>query len=290
MTLTATTPRRGHVLGLSAHGFHRVVYWEWGAADNPRVVIAVHGVARNGRDFDVLGETLAPTHRVVAVDMPGRGESQWLADPHDYAFTTYLATLNAVIARSGAESVDWVGTSMGGLLGMVAAAQPNSPVARLVVNDVGPVIEPAALVRIGSYLGQAPSFDTFDDIERYVREISAPFGPLTDTQWRHLTHTNVRQGDDGRWRLAYDPDIAVPFKSAAAPPDLWNIWDAIRCPTLVLRGAHSDLLSATTAAQMAARGPRATVVEIDDVGHAPMLLSHDQLEPVVAFLRAPSPS
>lgn len=286
MALTASSPRRGELLGLSAHGFHRVAYWEWGAAGNDRVVLCVHGLARNGRDFDVVAEALAPTHRVIAVDMPGRGESDWLADPADYNFSTYATTLTALIARSGARSVDWIGTSMGGLLGMVAAAQPKSPVTRLVVNDVGPLIEPAALARIGSYVGQAPAFDTFDAMERYLREISAPFGVLTDAQWRHLTETNVRQGPDGKWRMAYDPGIAVPFRSNPAPPDLWGVWDAIRCPTLVLRGAQSDLLSATTAAAMAARGPKPAIVEFAGVGHAPMLLEEAQIAPVVAFLRS----
>jgi pimeloyl-ACP methyl ester carboxylesterase len=274
-----------HLRNLSPHGFHRVVYHEWGDAANPRVVICVHGLARNGRDFDALAEALAPTHRVLAVDMPGRGESAWLADPHDYVFPTYLGVLNALLARSGAETVDWVGTSMGGLLGMVMAAQPQSPVARLVVNDVGPVIEPAALARIGEYVGLDPTYDTFADIERYIRAVSAPFGALSDAQWEFVTRTNVRQRPDGKWGLVYDPGIAVPFRAQPAPPDLWALWDAIACPTLVLRGAQSDLLSATTAAAMAARGPKPRVVEFAGTGHAPMLLAPEQYEPVVAFLR-----
>jgi pimeloyl-ACP methyl ester carboxylesterase len=237
----------------------------------------------------VLAEALAATHRVLAIDMPGRGESDWLADPNDYVFPTYLTTLVALIARSGVESVDWIGTSMGGLLGIVAAAQPRSPVARLVVNDVGPVIEAAAIERIRGYFGADPDFATYDDSERYIRTVSAPFGPLTDAQWAHVTRTNVRQRPDGRWRLAYDPGIAVPFRASAAPTDLWGVWDAIRCPTLVLRGAQSDLLSSPTAAQMAARGPKPAIVEFPGVGHAPMLLSPEQTEPVVRFLRAPVP-
>src|SRR5262245_39223679 len=132
--LTKTSPRELHLRGLSPHGFHNVVYYEWGDASNMDVVVCVHGVGRNGRDFDVLGEALAPTHRVLAVDMPGRGKSDWLADPNDYVFPTYLATLTALIARSGADAVSWVGTSMGGLLGVVVAAQPKTPVVRLVVN------------------------------------------------------------------------------------------------------------------------------------------------------------
>jgi pimeloyl-ACP methyl ester carboxylesterase len=281
-----TAPRTCEIRSLSPHGFHRVVYYEWGEPANPRVAICVHGLGRNGRDFDTLADALSTTHRVLSVDMPGRGESEWLADPNDYVFPTYLTTLTALIARSGAESVDWIGTSMGGLLGITLAAQPKNPVARLVVNDVGPTIEPAALDRIRGYFGLDPTFASYAEIAQYLRAVSAPFGPLTDAQWEHLTRTNVRPRAEGRWGLAYDPGIAVPFRAAAAPPDLWGLWDAIRCPTLVLRGAQSDLLSAATAAQMAARGPRPAVIEFDGVGHAPMLLSEDQIDPVVRFLRA----
>lgn len=288
--LTQSSPRTRHFCGLSPHGFHRVVYFEWGAPDSLDVVVCVHGVGRNARDFDVLSEALALTHRVLAIDMPGRGESDWLADPNDYVFPIYLSTLTALIARSGAESVGWVGTSMGGLLGMVMAAQPKTPVARLVVNDVGPAIEPAALARIGDYFGKDPTFATFAEIETYLRQISAPFGPLTDAQWAYVTQTNVRQRADGRWGLAYDPGIAVPFRAQPAPPSLWGVWDAIRCPTLVLRGAQSDLLSKVTAEQMATRGPRPQVLEFAGVGHAPMLLAPHQVDPVVAFLRGDVPA
>ncbi len=283
--LTETAPRTLQFRSLSPHGFHRVVYYEWGDAANPRVVICVHGLGRNGRDFDVVAETLAPTHRVLAVDMPGRGMSDWMADPNDYIFPTYLATLTALIARSGAVDVDWIGTSMGGLLGIVLAAQPKTPVRRLVVNDVGPQLDAAALARIGSYIGQDPTFATYPEIEGYLREISAPFGPLSDEQWAYITRTNVRERADGRWGLAYDPGIAVPFRNTPAPPNLWPLWDAITCPTLVLRGAQSDLLSREVAGEMALRGPRPKVIEIAGVGHAPMLLSPDQYLPVVAFLR-----
>jgi len=221
MSLTTTAPRRCQLQGLSPHGFHRVVYYEWGDPGNDRVAICVHGVGRNGRDFDVVAEALSATHRVLAVDMPGRGLSDWLADPNDYVFPTYLTTLTALIARSGAENVDWVGTSMGGLLGITIAAQPMNPIARLVVNDIGPAIEPGAIDRIRGYFGTDPTFASYADIGQYVRTISAPFGNLTDAQWEHVTRTNVRQRADGRWGLAYDPGIAVPFRVSAAPPDLW---------------------------------------------------------------------
>jgi len=285
MPLTRSEPRRRHFTSLSPHGFHRVVYFEWGEPANPRVVLCVHGIGRNGRDFDVFAEALSSTHRVLAVDMPGRGESDWLTDANDYVFPTYLTTLTALVARSGAEAVDWVGTSMGGLLGMVVAAQRGSPVARLVVNDVGPTIEPAALDRIRGYFGLDPTFATYAEVEQHIRTVSAPFGSLTDAQWEHVTRSNVRQRADGRWGLAYDPGIAIPFRASAAPTDLWMLWDAIRCPTLVLRGAQSDLLSSSTAAQMAARGPHPSVVEIAGVGHAPMLLTAAEIDPVARFLR-----
>jgi pimeloyl-ACP methyl ester carboxylesterase len=286
--LTTTVPRTRHFRGLTPHGFHRVVYYEWGAPDNPDVVVCVHGIGRNGRDFDVLGETLAPTHRVLAVDMPGRGASEWLRDPMDYVTPVYLGTLTALIAASGADEVAWVGTSMGALLGMIAAAQRGTPVRRLVVNDAGPLIEPAALARIAQYFGTDPVFATYEELEAYIRTISAPFGPLTDAQWAHVARTNARQRADGTWGVGYDPAIAVPFRAQPAGANLWPIWDAIRCPTLVLRGEHSDLLSRATAQAMAERGPRARIVEVAGVGHAPMLLARDQVDIVVDFLTAPA--
>jgi pimeloyl-ACP methyl ester carboxylesterase len=223
MTLTSTLPREGHLLSLSAHGFHRVVYYEWGEHDNPDVVICVHGIGRNGRDFDVLGEALAPTHRVLAPDMPGRGKSDWLRNPLDYVAPTYLTTLTALICASGVDDVAWVGTSMGALLGIMAASLPGTPVKRLVVNDAGPVLDAAALSRIGQYFGTDPMFATYDELKTYVKTISAPFGPLSDAQWEHVTRTNARQRADGRWGLSYDPDIAVPFRAQPSPPDLSTV-------------------------------------------------------------------
>ncbi len=278
-------PRECHFHSLSAHGFHRVAYRDWGHPLCPRVVVCVHGLTRNGRDFDTLAAALCDRFRLLCPDMPGRGESDWLPDVNDYAFPTYLTTLTALLAHAHVERVAWIGTSMGGLLGMVIAAQANTPVTRLVLNDVGPVIAPAALTRIAAYVGLDPVFDTFAALEAHIREVSAPFGALTDAQWTELARSTARQTSDGRWRLKYDPGIAVPFRNAnVAVPDLWAIWDAIRCPTLLLRGAESDLLAADTAAAMQMRGPRPRMVEFAGVGHAPMLLSADQIAPVAAFL------
>jgi pimeloyl-ACP methyl ester carboxylesterase len=286
MNDAATSPRVRDFQSLSAHGFHRVAYRELGDTANRDVVVCVHGLARNARDFDALAARLAARFRVIAVDMPGRGDSEWLADPLDYAFPTYLATLAALFARADAARLAMVGTSMGGLLGMVLAAQRRTPVAALVVNDVGPVLEPAALARIASYVGRDPVYDTYGEIAAYIRTISAPFGDLGEAGWDHVVRSNVRQRPDGRWRLAYDPGIARAFEGAAAPPDLWGYWDAIRCPTLVLRGVESDLLSAATAQEMTQRGPRAALREFAGVGHAPMLMDDAQIAAVADFLEA----
>jgi len=286
MSLTTTLPRERHLRSLSAHGFHRVVYYEWGERDNPDVVVCVHGIGRNGRDFDVLAEALASTHRVLAPDMPGRGKSEWLRNPLDYIAPTYLTTLTALICASGAEDVTWVGTSMGALLGIMAASLPETPVKRLVVNDAGPVLDPAAIARIGQYFGTDPTFATYDELAAYVRTISAPFGPLTDAQWEHVTRTNARQRDDGKWGVGYDPAIAIPFRAQPTAANLWPLWDAIRCPTLVLRGALSDLLASETAREMTERGPKPRVIEFAGVGHAPMLLARDQVDAVVDFVRS----
>ncbi len=277
-------PRQRSFRSLSTHGFHRVAYRDWGHPESPRVLVCVHGLTRNGRDFDALACALSDRFRVLCPDMPGRGDSEWLPNADDYVFPTYLNALTAMLAHAGVDNVAWVGTSMGGLLGMVMAAQKASPLTRLVVNDVGPVLEAAALARIAGYVGLDPVFDSFAALEAHIREVSAPFGALTDAQWAELARSTARQTADGRWRLKYDPGIAVPFRTAAVGGDLWPVWDAIRCPTLLLRGAASDLLSRETAAAMRTRGPAPRLIEFPGVGHAPMLLTREQIAPVAAFL------
>ena len=282
--ITSAPPRERSFKSLSPHGFHRVAWHEWGDPANSRVAIAVHGLTRSGRDFDKLGEALGATHRVLAVDMPGRGTSEWLAVKQDYAFPVYLGTLAALIAASGAQSVDWIGTSMGGLLGMVMAATPGSPVVRLVINDVGPTIDAGGLARIGTYVGMDPTFASRDEIAAYMRAIS-PFGTLDEAQWAHLADTVIAQREGGRWGFVYDPGIAVPFRESTAAVDLWPVWDAIRCPTLLLRGEHSDVLSRATAHAMSERGPTPRCVEFAATGHAPALMTTDQIDTIVGFLR-----
>lgn len=298
--------RSDHLLGLSNSGFHRIHYTDRGDPAGGRVVICVHGLTRNCRDFDFLADALAGDFRVVCPDVAGRGRSDWLVNKDDYIYPQYLADMNALIARVsarpapsgwlgklgnflrrryGPRQIYWVGTSMGGILGMLLAAMPGSPIRRLVVNDVGPLIPQASLQRLVAYLGKDPRFKTYEELEAYVRQISAPFGPLNDAQWRHLTVHGAKQHEDGNWGLSYDPEIAAPFrKSAVADVDLWKYWDAITCPTLLLRGAESDLLLAKTASEMQTRGPRPQMVEFAGVGHAPMLMTDEQIRAVREFL------
>jgi len=266
-----------------------MAYLEWGERDNPRVLVCVHGLTRCARDFDFLAaEMVRHGYRVVCPDVPGRGDSDWLKNPMEYVVPTYVNDMVALIARLDVESVHWVGTSMGGLIGMTLAALPGSPVTRLVLNDAGPLVTAASLDRIGAYVGQWPPLPGIEAAEAFVRAVSAPFGEHSDAQWRFLTEHVVRKNGDGSYRMHYDPAIAVPFNAEQPHKDvdLWNFYDAIRCPTLVLRGQHSDLLAHETAAQMAARGPRAHVVEIPGVGHAPTLLHAGQIAAVRDFLLA----
>jgi pimeloyl-ACP methyl ester carboxylesterase len=270
----------------SAKGLHRIAYLEWGDPRNRDVLICVHGLARSSRDFDDLARALDGQFRVVCPDIAGRGDSDRLADPMLYVVPQYVADMVTLIGRLDVETVSWVGTSMGGLIGMALAAQTGTPVKRLVLNDVGPVLARASLERIAAYIGQTPVFPSIEKAEEYLRAILASFGPHSDAQWRFLTETWLRKDPDGGFRAHYDPRIAEPFRAAMPAKDmeLWPVYDAVRCPTLVLRGELSDLLSRDTTVQMARRGPKAQVVEIKGVGHAPTLMHADQIAPVRDFL------
>lgn len=281
--------REGKVRCLSTAGFHKVAYVEWGHADNPKVLVCVHGLTRNGRDFDFLAQALEADYRVICPDIVGRGKSDWLANKSMYVLPQYCADMVTLLAWLNVETVDWLGTSMGGLIGMTLAAQPGNPIRRLVLNDVGPVITGVSLARIGDYLGKPPRFDRIEEAEAYVRQVSAPFGPLTDTQWRHLTVHAVHQAKDGKIEFVYDPGIAQVYRqsqllSGGKDVELWPLFDAITCPTLLLRGEKSDLLTAQTAQAMTQRGPHAKLIEVPGVGHAPTLMDEAQIAPVREFL------
>jgi pimeloyl-ACP methyl ester carboxylesterase len=286
---------RKSIQGLSASGFHRISYVEWGNAEATHLVVCVHGLTRNARDFDTLARALEHRCRVICPDLVGRGQSDWLERKQDYAPAQYLADMTALIARATAADdprtvIDWVGTSVGGLIGMLYAAAARNPIRRLVLNDIGPLIAKAGLERIAMYVGKSPRFASLEDAQAYLRTVSASFGPLTDAQWRHLTEHNVRQEADGAWVMNYDPGIGAAFADVARDNiELWDCWDRIKAPVLVLRGAQSDLLSAETARRMTERGPRARLVEFEGVGHAPALMAEDQVRAVCDFLLAAEP-
>lgn len=282
------TMREGDFLSLGKGGFHRIAYTAWGKGGDSRTVVCVHGLTRNGRDFDTLARALASDSLVACPDLPGRGGSAWLPDPAQYALPTYMADMATLIARLNTDTVDWVGTSLGGLIGLTLAAQAETPIRRLILNDIGPLVPRAALERIGEYVGNSPAFKDVDEIAAYLRQVHSGFGPLTDDEWHHLAAHGSRRIDDGSWRLHYDPAIATPFVAGVESDlDLWAAWDAVQCPVLVLRGAESDTLLASTAETMTTRGPGAEVVTIDGVGHAPALMAEDQVAFVTDWLRRP---
>jgi pimeloyl-ACP methyl ester carboxylesterase len=297
-------PRLRQVACLGSRGLHRMAYWEWGDAANPDVVVCVHGLTRQGRDFDVLARQLASDpqrpRRVVCPDVVGRGHSDRLPDPMAYGVPTYVADMVSLLARLDVPQVDWVGTSMGGLIGLGLASLPVPagalpPVRRLVLNDVGPTIEPAALRRIGSYVGQPARWPTVQAAADALRVLAAGFGPHSDQEWLALSRPQLRPVQDEQgagYGLHYDPAIAVPFRAvtpelaAAGEGLLWQAYDRLPCATLLLRGAESDLLSPATAQAMTQRGPRAQRVDFPGVGHAPTLVAADQRAVVSAFLQA----
>jgi pimeloyl-ACP methyl ester carboxylesterase len=267
--------RRSQVAG--PDGDYGLSYADWGSPDAARTIICVHGLTRNGRDFDHLATVLQDHARVICPDMVGRGMSDPLRDPEQYALPTYVAHMLQLLDQLQLRQVDWVGTSMGGLIGMGVAAS-GAPIRRLVLNDIGPFIPKAALERINTHLGLSLSFASLKALEAHLREIHAGFGPLSDAEWRHLAEHSASRREDGTFRLSYDQRLAEPMKRGPlADVDLWPVWDQVRCPVLVLRGTQSELLLAATAEEMTRRGPGAEVVEIDGTGHAPALMAKDQI-------------
>ncbi len=284
------TARRHTLQCFSPTGLHTLSYKEWGAPDNPNVVICVHGVTRVSDDFDVLAQVLQTDYRVICPDIVGRGQSGRLRNPMDYQVPQYVSDMVTLLARANAEKVYWVGTSMGGLIGMVLASLPGNPIAKLVLNDVGPVLEAEAIARIAHYISQEISFPSFQEAENYVREVSASFGEHSDAEWEKMTRDVFRQHEDGLWRRHYDMALAQPIlkstpeMAALVQTMLWAAYDAIQCPTLLIRGELSDLLSLTVAQEMQQRGPKARLHQFAGVGHAPTLLHADQIQVVQEFL------
>lgn len=278
-------------------GTHRMAYWQWGDPAAAHTVLCAHGLSRQGRDFDVLAQALVERSkgslRVVCPDVVGRGQSDWLKEPHGYQLPQYVGDMLALLAHLKPQVLDWVGTSMGGLIGMgvcAHAANVGCQVRRLVLNDVGPAVQWASIVRIGSYLGRDMHFTSLEAAAQAMWAISSSFGPHTQEQWMALSRHMVRNHEDGAVVLHYDPAIADAVRGMTeaaarqAEEALWALYDGLKAQTLLLRGADSDLLSAATAHAMGERGPRAQLVEFAGVGHAPTLLADDQVEVVARFL------
>lgn len=275
--------RDGAVRWLSGAGFATMRWWEWGPA-NGEPVVCVHGLTRTGRDFDALASALAEAgRRVICPDLPGRGASDWLPNPALYQPPTYVAALSHLLARID-QPVDWVGTSLGGICGMAIAATPGNPIRRLVLNDIGCFVPQDAMARIRDYMVLPP--ETFRDIaalEAHLRHVHAPFGALSDAQWRHLAETSARQVEGG-FMLHYDPAIATPIGAQDAQAvDMRGLWAMVRAPALLIRGADSDVLPAATAQEMTAAS-RLRLEEIPGTGHAPALMDTGQIALVVDFL------
>ena len=263
---------------LGPRGFYRLAYREWGSATNPRVLICVHGLTRLGRDFDHLAGVLARDYRVICPDMPGRGESDWFDHKMDYQAPNYVAACAALIARLEVERVDWLGTSMGGLVGMIMASMPNAPIARMVVNDIGPFVPKAAIERIASYTGTDPRFANLAEAEAMYRKNAAPFGIKRDDHWRHLTEISVRPADKGQLRLHYDPGVVIPIKSAPITDQaFWPVWDAIKCPVLVLRGTRFGSAAGADGQGNDRTRPQGGMGRDSGCGHAPALMEDDQI-------------
>ncbi len=277
---------------LSPAGLHNMAYKEWGDPKNPEVLLCVHGVTRVSDDFDALATAMADRYRVICPDVVGRGRSSWLTNPQFYQLPQYVSDMVTLIARLDVKQVDWFGTSMGGLIGMGVAALKENPIRKMMLNDIGPTINYAALMRIAEYMGKEVRFPTFEAGVDYIRLIAAPFGPHSDEQWRKLAGDVLRQQKDGQWSRHYDPAIAQAFSTfteenaAQSEAALWAIYDAIHCPVLLVRGSESDLLSRETADLMTQRGPRASLTELAGIGHAPTFMQPEQIALVRQFFIA----
>lgn len=277
-----TMPRSKYVT-LSGRSVH---YLEWGAADAPPVILW-HGFARNSHDFDFLAAALCRQYRLIAVDTIGRGLSEWSTAPDaEYTVPFYAGQAVALLEALGLGKVRWIGTSMGGLVGMVCAATAlKQKISHLVLNDVGPAIAPGAVERILTYAGSPPAFASLPELETYFRQIYAPFGIADDAGWRRLAETSARRLPDGRLTPHYDPQIAAVLGRQGNPAtDAWPLYDQIAAPTLLIRGEVSDLLALDTAVMMTQRGPKARRVDIPGIGHAPALDTPEQIALIAQFL------
>ena len=277
-------------LGLGFHGFHRINYLEWGDVKKfhtQETLLCVHGISRTAHDFDFFAKKLCGQYRIVCPDVVGRGDSDHLESADAYNYLQYNADMNALIARLGVTEVNWVGTSMGGIIGMVLASVPQSPIRRLIINDIGPEVSRDALISISEYIGRSGEFGSLKEIENHLRSIYTEFAPMTDEDWEHMTRYSSRRTKQGTWRLKVDPKVGESFRDSISyfNVDMWDTWEKITCPVLVLRGKESSFLTEDIAAKMLTCGPETTLVEFDDTGHTPTLRNDEQVDVIADWLK-----
>jgi len=279
-------PRTGTVRCINSKGFHQVAYQDWGEIDSKQTVFCTHGLTRNSHDFDALAYALSKKRRVICPDTVGRGKSDWLPDHEDYQIPQYNTDFNTVTAHIGCEEYDYIGTSLGGMMGMILAAMPNSPVRRLVINDIAPEVPHSAMARLGNYLHLDPYFKNLNEVEAHLRTTLAPFNPMTDEDWAHYAKTSSRK--DGRgYKLAFDPDISNTYGRRywyLMYFNLWKYWVRIKCPVLILRGKESDFLNQHLLERMMRKLPQAECIEFEGTGHTPTLNAKEQIDPIIKWL------
>lgn len=282
-------------LYLTPQGYQNVVYSEFGA-ENHKIIICVHGLTGNGRDFDYLAPALADEgYRVIAIDMPGRGRSDFCADPSLYCYKEYLHVLNTLMAKTGVTpetKIDWIGTSMGGLLGFRLAGVPNSPIKRMILNDVGPFVPQEALDFIAGYVSRDYEFESVEQLRDFMKQMRGPaYGPVTEEQWLHMAKSNMRQLESGKITYGYDPQISFMFgkEPVGETVDLWPYWEAMNCPALILRGENSTIFPPNVAERMMASGPghikETRLEELEGCGHVPSLMADYQIEMITSWLK-----
>jgi pimeloyl-ACP methyl ester carboxylesterase len=275
--------RQHHFLSLNEDGFHRLIYTEWGDPANHDIVICAHGLTLNGRYFDWFAKAAQDHYRVICPDAVGRGKSDWI-HPSRYWYEQYVRDSASLFARLGTERVNWVGTSMGGLLGIYLAALPNHPIKRLVLNDVGPFVRKEEILSIADYIGRDERFHNHDEVEAHLRKLYPKFGNLSNEQWRHLARIGSQETVDGDLRLAYDPLIRERFRQSEDDYQIWDLWEKVDIPVLILRGSESGILTQATLEEMLRRNPNATSHVFEGIGHAPPLMSGDQIDVILDFI------
>lgn len=282
-----TPPPTQYVHCINRRRNHRIAYSDWGPRDAESTLMCVHGLSRNRHDFDALAHAWSDSRRIITMDLIGRGDSDWLRDSNDYNILQYNLDFTILAARAGVPQYDYLGTSLGGLMGISLASLKDSPIRRLVINDIAPEVPSRAISRLVKYIGDEPEFDSLLAVEDYLRSTLAPFGPMTDLDWQHMAEHGAKRSDNG-YRLNFDPTIVNNFRRywPLTTLTLWRYWEKIQCPVLILRGKDSDFLTPQLAAKMLRRLPTADIVEFEGVGHVPSLNSPEQLDVVLEWLNS----